>query len=669
MTTTRLRLVSPCLLPLLLLLLLSSNPTYADWVDPDTPWEARTTAPLNVKPPPRPPPSPEKSKHHHHHHYHHPKTHVPTITPAPTASRTPSASPSGTPTQYPTFTPKTFELVFSDEFNMAGRAFTDGADPRWTALDKNDYTNDALHYYTPENVATKDGHLVITTEAADTDIIGFNDVKGKKEHVSKHFRSAMVQSWNKFCFTGGIIEAEVIMPGKGDTSGLWPAFWLLGNLARHTYVGSANHMWPWASTTCTATSFDAQAISGCDRVEHYGMEAGVGRGSPEMDIFEVQPGSAKGNTGNFLKSPVGQPFMSNSYQVAPGRPGNRPGPGEWPGPGQWYNGLIGGANATVNIMFYGAYNHFISGFKKDYWSDAISYNRQLTTEHFTKPSVYRLEWDVPSNTTDGYLHWFLDNELVFALDGKGLTAAGLGSAISSEPSYILMNTAVSKQWGFPLDCDGACKCKEFDCHATDWQSICAFPAGFCDMMKKETGPPEYKINWVRVYQDPDNPTQKVGCSTPERPTRRYIEAHADLYKTEYDKAPLKTVPRGSGKCDTMAVGMVPAACGGIERGTCHKGKCTCQSGWTGPNCLSHDGWNPVAYDEPDRITDVGFVPPRIAPKTLMGGLVCLLLLLLVMVVHRRRARYYSSLPDGGAVVASPRPSKMGYTQNSYQRGH
>ena len=396
MTTTRLRLVSPCLLPLLLLLLLSSNPTYADWVDPDTPWEARTTAPLNVKPPPRPPPSPEKSKHHHHHHYHHPKTHVPTITPAPTASRTPSASPSGTPTQYPTFTPKTFELVFSDEFNMAGRAFTDGADPRWTALDKNDYTNDALHYYTPENVATKDGHLVITTEAADTDIIGFNDVKGKKEHVSKHFRSAMVQSWNKFCFTGGIIEAEVIMPGKGDTSGLWPAFWLLGNLARHTYVGSANHMWPWASTTCTATSFDAQAISGCDRVEHYGMEAGVGRGSPEMDIFEVQPGSAKGNTGNFLKSPVGQPFMSNSYQVAPGRPGNRPGPGEWPGPGQWYNGLIGGANATVNIMFYGAYNHFISGFKKDYWSDAISYNRQLTTEHFTKPSVYRLDGTCPA---------------------------------------------------------------------------------------------------------------------------------------------------------------------------------------------------------------------------------------------------------------------------------
>jgi Beta-glucan synthesis-associated protein SKN1/KRE6/Sbg1 len=52
------------------------------------------------------------------------------------------------------------------------------------------------------------------------------------------------------------------------------------------------------------------------------------------------------------------------------------------------------------------------------------------------------------------------------------------------------------------------------------------------MMKKD--PPKMKVNWVRVYQDPNDPTQKVGCSTPERPTRRYIEAHSDLYKTEKD---------------------------------------------------------------------------------------------------------------------------------------
>ena len=47
-------------------------------------------------------------------------------------------------------------------------------------------------------------------------------------------------------------------------------------------------------------------------------------------------------------------------------------------------------------------------------------------------------------------------------------------------------------------------------------------------------PPQYKVNWVRVYQDPDKEKQKVGCSTPERPTRRFIEAHEKLYKTEHD---------------------------------------------------------------------------------------------------------------------------------------
>jgi hypothetical protein len=46
--------------------------------------------------------------------------------------------------------------------------------------------------------------------------------------------------------------------------------------------------------------------------------------------------------------------------------------------------------------------------------------------------------------------------------------------------------------------------------------------------------PEMKVNWVRVYQDPKDPWQKVGCSTPERPTRKYIEAHAKLYKQDSD---------------------------------------------------------------------------------------------------------------------------------------
>ena len=41
-------------------------------------------------------------------------------------------------------TGKSMGLVFSDEFEVAGRSFRDGTDPRWTAMNKNDYTNAAL---------------------------------------------------------------------------------------------------------------------------------------------------------------------------------------------------------------------------------------------------------------------------------------------------------------------------------------------------------------------------------------------------------------------------------------------------------------------------------------------------------------------------------------------
>jgi len=218
--------------------------------------------------PPTPAPSPKPTKRKKKHGKNQTKA---TISPAPTTSPAPSHSPSDSPTEYPTFSPsKTYELVFSDEFNTPYRTFEDGADPRWTALDKNDYTNGAFHYYTPKNIKTEDGHLVITSEAADTEIIGFDDVKLERRHDTKHFRSGMLQSWNKFCFTGGIVEAEVVLPGKWNVGGLWPAFWLLGNLARHTYVASSEHIWPWSSSVCTQKSGWAQKVSGCDAVAHYG---------------------------------------------------------------------------------------------------------------------------------------------------------------------------------------------------------------------------------------------------------------------------------------------------------------------------------------------------------------------------------------------------------------
>ena len=85
--------------------------------------------------------------------------------------------------------------------------------------------------------------------------------------------------------------------------------------------------------------------------------------------------------------------------------------------------------------------------------------------------------------------------------------------------------------GFPKQCPAMCPCKTYDCRG-GFQETCGFSEGFCQMVLN--APVEYKINWVRVYQDTKDPNQKVGCSTPERPTRTFIKGHEKRYKLETD---------------------------------------------------------------------------------------------------------------------------------------
>lgn len=212
-----------------------------------------------------------------------------------------------------------------------------------------------------------------------------------------------------------------------------------------------------------------------------------------------------------------------------------------------------------------------------------------------------------------------------------------GSEISTEPSYIILNTAVSKQWGFPLTCPDNCKCKEFNCHSNDYAQRCGFSGGFCEMMTQED--PQYLINYVRVYQDPTKPEQKVGCSTPERPTRRYIQAHEKLYKTDADERPLKPVQVGRGACDPRVdpKRVSPETCGGPTRGRCTSGKaCECKQGWVGPHCLASDSYDAVVWDEPDKLSDVGFVPPHFVSVGLLVGLALVAAALLVTMRWRKQ---------------------------------
>lgn len=98
-----------------------------------------------------------------------------------------------------------FQLVFSDEFNVNGRFFHDGYDPKWTAINKNDYTNYALQYYNSSLVTTHDGYLDISTVVQDVSFEVPSTSKKGKTREKKAYQSGMLQGWNKFCFTGGAL--------------------------------------------------------------------------------------------------------------------------------------------------------------------------------------------------------------------------------------------------------------------------------------------------------------------------------------------------------------------------------------------------------------------------------------------------------------------------------
>jgi beta-glucanase (GH16 family) len=213
----------------------------------------------------------------------------------------------------------TYQLVMSDEFNVPGRTFADGHDPTWTALDKSDDDYSAsgggsLHFYNSTTITTTtDGMLTIRSVLEETEWTHYSAVDKEYKHEKKHFKSGMVQSWDKFCFTGGIVEVDVILPGEPDIGGLWPAIWLLGNLGRATYEVSTNNLWPWSYDVCDREKQESQVISGCNRVEHYGLNVEQGRGATEIDVLELMAGDA-----GILPStypPISLPYVDMTLQV------------------------------------------------------------------------------------------------------------------------------------------------------------------------------------------------------------------------------------------------------------------------------------------------------------------------------------------------------------------
>jgi len=186
----------------------------------------------------------------------------------------------------------------------------------------------------------------------------------------------------------------------------------------------------------------------------------------------------------------------------------------------------------------------------------------------------------------GHIRWYLNGELLFEIEADVLDLTGAN--IPNEPMYLLMNTAMSSTWGFPVVCPKGCSCKSFDC--TKRPDQCALPPGLCQNL-----PAHFLIDWIRVYQPEGDKRMSVGCETKEHPSKKWIQGHPKWYAAPGSKIPMLDVADGGGKCKA------DAQCGGGARGACTaQGTCACAPDWTGPNCKAQ-------AVPPDEAADLGWV--------------------------------------------------------------
>ena len=115
--------------------------------------------------------------------------------------------------------PITYQLIWSDEFNVDGVPDTDN----WTIETGYGPNNDGwgnqewqLYTTSPDNIRVESDNLVITADCPTAPVCGVRD-----DTVT----SGKVNSLNKFTFRYGKVEAR-IKPPVGKAS--WPAFWMLG---------------------------------------------------------------------------------------------------------------------------------------------------------------------------------------------------------------------------------------------------------------------------------------------------------------------------------------------------------------------------------------------------------------------------------------------------------
>ncbi|KAG5439712.1 hypothetical protein PCK2_000752 [Pneumocystis canis] len=357
---------------------------------------------------------------------------------------------------------KIFKLVFSDEFNQDGRTFYPGDDQFWEAVDLHYWSTMSLEWYDPDAITTNGGFLEIRLDAF-------------RNH-DLNYRSGMLQSWNKLCFKGGIIEASISLPGRGDISGFWPAFWTMGNLGRPGYGASTEGVWPYSYDTCDAgiapNQSDSSGLSSlpgmkfpscvCPKSDH--PNPGRGRGAPEMDIIEASVD---------LNIRLGE--ASQSVQFAPFDDLYTP---------RYEHTKIFNSDITrVNSYRGNSFQQTISciTYLNNDWYDGHNFQ------------TYSLEYEPGEK---GFIQWYIGNNPTWMIKGESVGPnERIGQRlISEEPMAFVINLAMSESFA-----------------TMEWGRL-QFPAIM-------------RVNWIRIYQE----KSLITCDPPGYPTTKYIKDHPIAY--------------------------------------------------------------------------------------------------------------------------------------------
>ncbi|KAF8323063.1 glycoside hydrolase family 16 protein [Clavulina sp. PMI_390] len=381
-----------------------------------------------------------------------------------------------------------WDLVFSDEFNVENRTFYPGDDPYWEAVDLHYYETDDLEYYDPSAIITQGGFLQITLS--------------QQQNHGLDYMSGMLQSWNKFCFTGGYVEVSVSIPGLPSVSGLWPAVWTMGNLGRAGYGSTTDGTWPYSYDSCDVGTLANQTLNGSPPTALLGPNASPlsflpgqrlsactcpgehhpgpvnsdgtfkGRSAPEIDVFEaiinVNGANSFGQVSQSAQTaPFDQAYTWNETQ------------------GTILTPSLGDFNNFKGAVF----QESVSGL---FETNQAAYSGLAAAGSAPTFATYGFEY---KPGLDGYITWVNDGTPSWSV-GAAATGANTITNISArpipqEPMYLLANLAISPTFG--------------------------------EISASLTFPAVMYIDYVRVYQDPN--AKNIGCSPKDFPTEDYINSY------------------------------------------------------------------------------------------------------------------------------------------------